>query len=108
VKDVEIALIVRDAESKRLGVQGSSERPLTAHQKIAPGFHRACASLLALYKQADRVEAVSWHAGLDLEHAPILVRASRTNKPGQVAYQVLAQQDQGQQQKGEGSADGKD
>ncbi len=88
MKEVRYALVVRDVAGRRLAVQGSNHESFNIRGKVAPAFHRSCASLLALYAGAARVEAVSWQEGGDVEQAPVLVVASRTEQVGQLAYQV--------------------
>jgi hypothetical protein len=89
MKEVCYALVVWDASRRRLAVLGSSREPFTLHGKIASAFHAQCVSLLALYVDAQCIEAVSWHEGVDVEQAPVLVVASRTEQAGQLAYQVM-------------------
>jgi hypothetical protein len=89
MREVCYALVVCDASRRRLAVQGSCREPFTRHGRIAPAFHRACASLLALYPDAACIEAVSWREGVQVEQAPVLAVASRTERAGLLTYQVM-------------------
>ncbi len=84
------ALIGRDAHGKRLLVVGTPREAFTLHGKVAPSFHRFCLSLFALRPQASSIDVVRWHTGLDLETAPVVLIARRTEEqgPGWVNYEI--------------------
>jgi hypothetical protein len=84
--NVAYALIARDGDGKRLAVVGTSKEPTTKHGKVQPKFHSFCLSFLALYPAAVSVDTVSWHPGIDLEQAPVLLIARPTELAGSLAY----------------------
>src|SRR5947199_307678 len=80
--------LVRDAEGSRLFVVGTHREPFTRHEKVNPTFHAFCASILALHPSAVRIETIQWYRGVDVEQAPVLLIASRTENAGQLAYSI--------------------
>lgn len=88
MKEVQYALIASDDAGKRVAIVGTHREPLTRHRKVTPELHKLCASLFALHKRAVQIEVKAWTAGVNVENAPRLVLALRTETAGQIDYHV--------------------
>jgi hypothetical protein len=88
MREAKYALVGRAGSGRRVSAMSVSCAPLTKHGKPSAALHTLCVSFLALVKNAERAELVPWQVGNDLEQAPVLLTASRTEQAGQLAYEV--------------------
>lgn len=88
--NVKYALIIRDAASQQLAVIGTGKEPRVfgnyGQPQVPLKFHRFCLSAFALYPVASVIQTVVWRPGTQLDQAPLVLTAKRTDQPDQPAY----------------------
>jgi hypothetical protein len=80
------ALILKDDRGTRLATIGTNKEPQNKNGGINPRFHTFCLSAFALHPQAHSIETIAWQPGTDIEQAPVLVTAYRTEDKGVLSY----------------------
>jgi hypothetical protein len=79
------ALIVRDEHGARIAAIGTNKEP-QKNGGVNPRFQKLCLSAFALHPQAHSIETIAWQPGTDIEQAPVLVTAYRTEDKGVLSY----------------------
>jgi hypothetical protein len=82
---VRFALIIRDETDKQLSVIGTAREPKTGHG-IQPKFHTFLLSAFGLHPTATSIDVVAWKPGMQLDQAPLLLTAKRTEQARMLGY----------------------
>ncbi|TMC14536.1 MAG: hypothetical protein E6J34_23620 [Chloroflexi bacterium] len=83
---IRFALIIRDETDKQLSVVGTDREPKTGHNSIQPKFHPFLLSAFGLHPTATSIDVVAWKPGMQLDQAPLLLTAKRTEQPRMLGY----------------------
>jgi hypothetical protein len=80
------ALILKDDRGTRLATIGTNKEPQNKNGGINPRFHTFCLSAFALHPQAQSIETIAWQPGTNIEQAPVLVTAYRTEQAKTLSF----------------------